>query len=235
MANARERKFKSFPLEIKDIGEEGVIEGYAAATANVDLDKDVIERGAFKKTIQEGVHWPILSSHSIREQIGWNIHAEENAKGLKVRGELDIRNNPIAASKFSLARRAQELGAKMGLSIGFDIPKGKAVMDEKTKIRRIKEVIMWEYSLVVFPANPRASITRVKSETAAELISHTQQLMETIEDLVSQGHRFEEAEAKVLSDFGQLLEALVEPSFDQVSDTLQAAKGLLHTLQTKVA
>lgn len=229
----REIKTLSVPFEVKTVDElTGMVNGYASTFGNIDLDGDIIERGAFKKTITEsGGNWPILANHDSSQQIGWNLEAEENAKGLKVSGELDIKNNPVALSKFSLARRASEIGAKMGLSIGFTIPKDKSDYNENTGIRRIKEVKLWEYSIVTFPANPKAGISGVKSAEADELLGKTKELIELTEALVLAGHRFTEAETKILSDYNELLGALREPSQEELNDTLGAAKELLATLQ----
>ncbi len=53
-------------------------------------------------------------------------------------------------------------GALDGLSIGFRIPKGGAEINRDTGIRTITEAELWEVSLVTFPANPKARVSRVK-------------------------------------------------------------------------
>jgi len=58
-------QFKTFPLEIKDVDTQGTIRGYASTFGNVDLGLDIVDKGAFKKSLKEnsGV-FPILADHS---------------------------------------------------------------------------------------------------------------------------------------------------------------------------
>ena len=49
------------------------------------------------------------------------------------------------------------------MSIGFMIPPGGWEYDDAKRARTIKEADLWEISLVTFPANPKARITRVKA------------------------------------------------------------------------
>jgi len=157
-------EIKSFSLEIKDADSHGMIRGFASTFGNVDLANDIVDRGAFKKSIRESKGlWPILADHDPAKQIGWNLRAEEDDKGLYVEGKLDM-NVQAAREKYSLAKQASELGAKMGLSIGYMVVKAEPDRD-KPMIRRIKEVKLFEYSLVTFPMNTEAMITSVKGQT----------------------------------------------------------------------
>jgi HK97 family phage prohead protease len=153
---------KSFELEIKDADSSGMIRGYASTFNNIDLGMDVVDKGAFKKSIKESKgSWPILADHNPTSQIGWNLRAEEDEKGLFVEGKLDL-NVQAAREKYSLAKTAMELGAKMGLSIGYMVIKAEPDR-EKPIVRRLKELKLFEYSLVTFPMNTAAMITAMKS------------------------------------------------------------------------
>jgi HK97 family phage prohead protease len=154
---------KSFELEIKDADSNGMIRGFASTFGNVDLGMDVVDKGAFKKSIKESKGlWPILADHDPSKQIGWNLRAEEDEKGLYVEGKLDL-NVQTAREKYSLAKTAQELGAKMGLSIGYMVVKAEPDR-EKPAIRRLKELKLFEYSIVTFPMNTEAMITSAKAQ-----------------------------------------------------------------------
>lgn len=154
---------KSFELEIKDADSNGMIRGFASTFGNVDLGMDVVDKGAFKKSIKESKGlWPILADHDPSKQIGWNLRAEEDEKGLYVEGKLDL-NVQSAREKYSLAKTAQELGAKMGLSIGYMVVKAEPDR-EKPMVRRLKELKLFEYSLVTFPMNTEAMITSAKAQ-----------------------------------------------------------------------
>mgnify|MGYP003151389981 FL=1 len=156
-----EKEFKAFRFDVKDISEEGKFDGYASTFGNIDLGNDIVTRGAFAKTIStnNGVV-PILDSHDPTNQLGWNESAEEDSRGLKVRGSLDL-NIQKAKERHSLMRSAKALGAKMGLSIGYQTIKAEP-HNIKPDVRVLKEVHLMEYSVVTFPMNPKASVTRVK-------------------------------------------------------------------------
>lgn len=154
---------KDYKLELKSLSEDGEFQGVGSKTGNQDLHGDVIEAGAFKRTLANRAKskkaLPVLWQHDFREPIG-RINAEdmvETGKGLEIKGKLTL--------SVERAREARDLiqdGAISGLSIGFEIPKNKAKFDDELNGRRISEVILWEMSIVTFPANPRATISGVK-------------------------------------------------------------------------
>jgi hypothetical protein len=159
-------EFKTFALDLKaaDVetnGKVGMIRGYASTFGNVDLGGDMVVKGAFSKTLSENKNIPILADHNTSKQIGWNIRAEEDMKGLYVEGEIDLQN-PDGLTKHNLARRAVDLGAKMGLSIGFQTIKAEPWKENPT-VRQLKEIKLFEYSLVTFPMNTDAMIMAAKN------------------------------------------------------------------------
>lgn len=163
--------FKVFPFEIKDADSQGFIRGYASTFGNVDLGLDVVDKGAFKKAIKEtgGGKFPILADHDPSKLIGWNLRAEEDDTGLKVEGQLDL-NVQLAKERYSLARKALELGIPMGLSIGYMTVKAEPDRD-KPMVRRLKELKLFEYSIVTFPMNTEAMITAAKSALTQDRVS----------------------------------------------------------------
>jgi HK97 family phage prohead protease len=135
----------------------------------VDLGLDIIAPGAFAKTIAENPTLPVLWAHNTREVIGVSESLEEDTKGLHVKGRLVLD-----------VQRAQEVHSLMkadavkGMSIGYD----PIVVDwsrEKENIRILREVKLWEYSLVPFPMNPEAQVTAVK--TAEDLEEYLRQIL----------------------------------------------------------
>jgi len=147
------KEFRAYPFEVKAIGEDGLVEGYASVFSVVDYDNDVIEPGAFTKTLQERKSIPVLWQHNPQEPIGVTVQAREDARGLHVVGQLNLETQR-GREAFSLLKQ----GALQGLSIGFDVVK----QIWEGSVRRIKEVRLWEWSLVTFPANPLATVTAVK-------------------------------------------------------------------------
>lgn len=157
------KEIKSLPFKLSGVEQTGEFSGYASTFANVDLGGEVVERGAFRKTLKESqAKIPILDHHDPTRQIGWNLEAMEDDRGLFVRGKLNLEVQ-AAREKHALMKQAGELGAKTGLSIGF-----RTIKDERDpndpSIRRLKEIQLLEYSVVTFPMNPRASIISVKAK-----------------------------------------------------------------------
>lgn len=152
-------EYKNFVFEIKEVSEEGVFEGYASTFNNIDFGNDKILPGAFTKTLKKnkGV-FPILADHNLRDQIGWNLEAIEDSKGLKIKGKLDF-NVQKAVEKHSLAKMAKDIkGAKMGLSIGYSCKKHEWDGD----VRLLKELELYETSFTAMPMNEKATVTSVK-------------------------------------------------------------------------
>ncbi len=145
---------KTFKLEIKEFGEQGSFTGLAAVYGTVDYQGDVIEPGAFTKTLADkGSEVPILWQHDLNEPIGLGTVAD-SADGLQIKGSLALES-PVAQKAYALMKA----GVIKGLSFGFD-----TVRREFEKgVRHLKEVKLWEVSLVTIGANNLAQIQGVKS------------------------------------------------------------------------
>jgi len=145
---------KDFMFDIKSVEDNGIVEGYAAVFGNKDLGNDIIDPGAFKKTINERKNVPLLWYHQPPEVLGLVFEMEEDNKGLKSRSQINL-DTQLGREKFSLIRQ----GAIKGMSIGFEAIKEVWEKD----IRRLKEIRLWEISLVTFPMNPLAQVTNIKA------------------------------------------------------------------------
>lgn len=142
-----------FPLEVKDVGEDGQIEGFAAAYNNVDHGGDIILPGAFAKTLRGRKSLPMLLYHDGRRPVGvWNAF-EDSDRGLKIKGRITTVSAD-GAEALALVRD----GALAGLSIGY-----RSVKERYTDTaRELIELSLLETSLVAVPMNDRAQVTKVK-------------------------------------------------------------------------
>ena len=135
---------------------QGLIEGYGSIFGNVDRQKDIVEPGAFARSLKaSGGIIPMLADHVT--PVGfWS--ASEDSKGLKVSGSLALE---VSAAKdtYALVKAAKARGFKPGLSIGYRVEKDSYEGD----VRRLKELDLIEVSIVMAPANPKARITSVKA------------------------------------------------------------------------
>ena len=166
-------EYKTFEFKVDGVDEaagEGRIEGYASTFGNVDLGLDRVVKGAFKKTLQEnGGVVPILADHNPYEQLGLNEKAKEDNVGLFVRGSL-VLGVQKAKERFLLAKKHQELGKPMGLSIGYATIKADNDF-ENTRIRNLVELKLYEYSLVTFPMNTQSMLTSAKAFNAIDKVN----------------------------------------------------------------
>jgi uncharacterized protein len=155
-------------IELKGLTEakEGTFTGYASTFRNEDLQGDVVMPGAFSRTIKKskGVV-PVLMAHNPGRIVGTGMSAEEDSKGLAVAAAFSLSTKE-GQEGYKTVLEADENGLKLGLSIGYYIPDGGAMYDEKRGVRLLKDIDLFEYSIAATPANPRATITGVKTYQA---------------------------------------------------------------------
>ena len=130
------------------------IEGYASFFGITDQGGDVVMPGAYGKSLArlktEGRAVKMLWQHDAALPIGVWDEIVEDGRGLKVKGRIlpEVEKGREAAALISA-------GAIDGLSIGY-----RTVMAEKNAKgqRLLREVELWEVSLVTFPMLPEARV-----------------------------------------------------------------------------
>lgn len=155
-----ERKFAG--IAEAEVEADGWFSGYATLFGRVDLGRDTVEAGAFRRSLKrrgpESVR--MLFQHDPHQPIGRWAEIREDGRGLFVRGRL---TPGVAKSGEVLA--LMRAGALDGLSIGFRTIRARK--DAATGVRRILEADLWEISVVTFPMLPEARIAGVKGLTRA--------------------------------------------------------------------
>lgn len=149
-----EHKNAAFEMK-REPDADGVFEGYASVFGVVDQGMDVVERGAFTKTLgQRKVK--LLWQHDMTQPIGVWEEVAEDERGLFVKGRLlkDVRQG---AEAIALLRA----GALDSMSIGYRTV--NAASEGNGSVRKLLEVDLFEISLVTFPMLPDAKVTAVKS------------------------------------------------------------------------
>ncbi len=153
------------PFQLKAAPDaDGRFEGLGAVFHNTDSFDEVILPGAFKMSLadyrRQGRMPALLWQHDPRAPIGVWESLDETQDGLMARGRLLL--------DLTQGREAHILlkaGALDGLSVGFRTLKSE--VDDRTGIRTLTEIELFEISLVTFPANARARVTAVKTGTIA--------------------------------------------------------------------
>lgn len=162
------------PLQIKSAGprdglDEGTFTGYASVFGNVDSHGDIVQPGAFAKSLQRwaesGDSIPLLWGHDMADpfaNIGHIISAEEDAHGLKVTAAFDL-DNPTAVQVYKLVK-----GRRVrAMSFAYD------VLDQEFKpgAKHLLELHIHEASIVPVGSNRLAGVETVKAAPADAISS----------------------------------------------------------------
>lgn len=150
-----EHKAAAFELK-REPDQDGIFEGYASVFGIVDQGMDVVERGAFAKSLGSGRKVKMLWQHDTAQPIGVWDEIREDERGLYVKGRL-LKDVAKGAEAMALLRA----GAIDSMSIGYRTV--EAVAEGSGRVRKLMELELYEVSLVTFPMLPAAKVTAVKS------------------------------------------------------------------------
>jgi len=151
------------------------IEGYAAVFGNRDAYGDIIMPGAFADSLTRR-EVKVLWQHCTREPIGLQESAVEDDFGLAVIGAL-TNTDLVTGTVVPLLTD----GVISGLSIGYNVLEED--YDGDLEAWLLKEIELFEWSPVTFPANELATISTVKElgnrreENAARVERHAKTLI----------------------------------------------------------
>lgn len=148
--------FKAVKFETKALGDDR-FEGYASFFNNIDAYDDIIEKGAFRKTIAENRNRiKVLWQHDTNEPIGIPEEMHEDDNGLYVKAKISMTDTGKKA--LTLIKD----GVITEMSIGYDVVKDDYKMLGTKRVRMLKEVKLWEFSPVTFAANDKAKILKMR-------------------------------------------------------------------------
>lgn len=145
-----------------------VIEGYASLFDATDRGGDIVCKGAYAQSLvaldAAGRQVKMLWQHDPSQPIGVWDEIREDGRGLWVKGRI---LNAVARGREACA--LVEAGAIDGLSIGYRTV--RASKNDQGQ-RLLKEVELWEVSLVTFPMLPQARLDASrKSGDGADLFA----------------------------------------------------------------
>lgn len=149
---------KAVRLECKAI-EGGMIEGYASLFGVRDAGGDTVMRGAYTRTLaamaETGRRVKMLWQHDPSQPIGVWDEVREDDWGLHVKGRI---LDDVAKGRETIALIGA--GAIDGLSIGYRTVAADRVPGGG---RMLKELDIWEVSMVTFPMLQSARIDAIKA------------------------------------------------------------------------
>ena len=173
-------EYKNFKAEIKDIDAKSMtVTGYWSKFGNVDYDDDIIAMGAATKTIAE--RGPMGSNEIFfLNQHNWSQpHGKPNVLIADDKGiYFESKIAPTSYGKDALVLYAE--GIVVQHSIGFSTV--KADYDQKTGVRTIKEIKLYEGSNVTLGANPETPFTGFKSLTMSEINDQISKMLKLLKD-----------------------------------------------------
>lgn len=172
-----------------------VFEGLASTFGNTDLVDDVVDKGAFLNSL--ALRMPkVLWQHDTSEPIGMPESLFETEQGLLIKARLPRDDTFVSGRVIP----QMKVGSISSMSIGFTV-KDFEIMDG---IRHLKEIDLFEISLVTFPANPAAQVQDFKNYTIDD-IEHITTKKEYNEFLKGLGILSKQAREFLASRFNQTL------------------------------
>jgi HK97 family phage prohead protease len=174
------RKIRNFSFDVKDVDEQGHFQGYGSVYHVIDAYREVVAPGAFATTLRKwqtrGRYPPALWQHKSDQPVGPFTKMIEDERGLYVEGQLLV-------DEVQQAREARALMRSKtvdGLSIGFN-----SIVEEwnsESKLLTLKEIDLWEVSIVTFPANMESLVTEVRSMFADDNVPSIKNIEEVLRD-----------------------------------------------------
>lgn len=199
---SRKTEYKTLKFELEDFDEEqGIFSGYAAVFGNVDSGGDVIEPGAFTKTIAEGTERvKILAQHNDYDlPIGKPLELREDAHGLYIKGKI---SETTMGKDVKTLLRDKVLNE---MSIGYDPVTFD--YDKEDGVRHLREVKLWEVSIVTWAMNPKAVVTGYK---ATETADRATQMMNDLAKDLKEGRKISTVRLKSLKEACTTMEGAVK-------------------------
>lgn len=184
-------KHKNAGVGIGDVDKKkSIVVGYASRFGNVDSHGDIIEKGAFRRTIDHNSRRvKTLMHHDPVQIVGRPMKMYEDDKGLYT--ETKVSDTALGRDLLTLI----EDGVMEEMSIGF-IPI-KEAYDKEMKANVINEVRLVEYSFVSLASNEEARIEGLKGTAAVRDLASS---MKRFEKALRDGH-FESDEIPEAVDF----------------------------------
>lgn len=198
--------------------DQGSVSGYGAVFGNKDRGGDIILPGAFTKSLakaQDEGFVPIMAwQHDMAKPVGKWTAIRETAKGLWVEGKFNL--------KTSLGKDTYQhvlAGDLNGLSIGYTTPKGGREYMGKG-VFHLKEVEVWEVSIVSLPMNPAAQIEAVKQIDSKS---------EAVEFLKNAGLSRKAAQRFAAGGWRAMSNGYDQAKLDRLADTIEQATNKIRS------
>ena len=162
---------KTSKFVVKDFDDTTrIVKGYASVFSNRDSDKDIIQKGAFKRSIKalgpDGAdRIKLLAQHKLDRPIGKMVVLNEDSNGLYMEAKFGTHRD--GEDYYKMAKE----GIINEFSVGFETIQKEA---NDAGGNNISEIKLWEVSMVTIAANDEAVVTDVKSNTFSTLVKQVE-------------------------------------------------------------
>lgn len=167
-------EFKNINAEVKDVDiASRTVSGYLSKFGNIDHHNDIMQKGAFSKSINErpsDIYFLYQHDWSKPLQKGFNVLKEDD-NGLYFEAKIVDTSYGLDAIKL------YDSGVLAQHSVGFETIKSN---HSAGKPRVITEVKLWEGSAVTMAANPEAVFMGFKSLTINEIKDQTSKILKLL-------------------------------------------------------
>jgi hypothetical protein len=141
-------------------GEKPIITGYASVFDSLSEDlggfRETVSKGAFYRSLKEAADIRALVDHDSGRIIGrttsGTLRAWEDSTGLRV--EIDPPDTSVARDLLTSIER----GDVTGMSFGFIVREDDWSQDDDGITRELRDVDIFDVSVVTFPAYPDTSV-----------------------------------------------------------------------------
>ena len=208
------------PLEIKQLSARE-FEGHGSVFGNEDLGGDVVMPGAFERSLAQhkasGSLPQMFWMHDPSRVPGKWLSMAEDDTGLAVKGML--APTPLGDEIHTLLT----MEAVKGLSIGYRTIEQDFSNDG---VRLLKEIELWEVSVVSLPMNPLAQVAHAKSQLSelGEYVPTPREFERTLRDVGCSQRVAKKILSKVYD--GEVREVLTADPEDEERDVLVALENL---------
>ncbi|NWK96700.1 HK97 family phage prohead protease [Sphingobium lactosutens] len=152
------KRFDAAPIK------DNEVEGLASTYGNIDHAGDIVERGAYTRTLgvfNQKQRMPFLAHHRHDRPIGSIVELKDTDEGLWFKARFsDSHDGQNVRSQFLD-------GTLDSFSIGYRVIKKEADRVDGQRVLRLKEIALHEISAVTFPCNELAKLSAVKGDIAS--------------------------------------------------------------------
>lgn len=218
------RLLKTYPVEVKAIGDQGIVEMLVSIFGNVDLIGDRVVKGAFQKSLadwnQSGDPIPFIWSHNWDDpnaHIGKVIKAQETDQGLLVRAQLDL-DQAFAAQVYRLLKERRVKEA----SFAYDVVKEKRAKDGANDLMQLNLI---EVGPTLKGMNPETALVGVKEGTTIVINNPAPEAEEVEAEEPALDQKDADAEFKAGRTISKANENKIRTAIDTLQEVLSSLEA----------